>query len=60
MIDMTERVRAREIHYPSAGMLRLSHRVQSLRPSSTLAVDARFKAMKAQGLNVIGFGVLSG
>ncbi len=37
-------------------MFRLSNRVQSLRPSSTLAVDARCKAMRAAGVDVIGFG----
>ncbi len=34
----------------------LSQRVQQLKPSSTLAVSARVKELKAQGLDVIGFG----
>ncbi|HEY3346095.1 MAG TPA: pyridoxal phosphate-dependent aminotransferase [Nitrospirota bacterium] len=34
----------------------LAKRVQSIKPSPTLAVDAKAKAMKAQGIDVIGFG----
>ena len=34
----------------------VSHRCQNIAPSLTLAIDARAKEMKAQGLNVIGFG----
>ena len=37
--------------------IRLSERVQRLKPSATLAVTARVRAMKAEGRNVIGFGV---
>jgi aspartate aminotransferase len=40
--------------YPSA--MRLSNRVTALKPSATLAVDAKVKAMKAAGVDVIGFG----
>ncbi len=36
--------------------MRLSDRVNALKPSSTLAVDAKVKALKAQGIEVIGFG----
>jgi len=36
--------------------MRLSDRVNALKPSSTLAVDAKVKALKAQGVEVIGFG----
>ncbi len=36
--------------------MRLSDRVNSLKPSSTLAVDARVKTLKAQDVDVIGFG----
>src|SRR5688572_22909865 len=36
--------------------MRLSDRVNSLKPSATLAVDARVKALKAQGVDIIGFG----
>jgi len=36
--------------------MRLSARVNALKPSSTLAVDAKVKALKAQGIEVIGFG----
>ena len=39
-----------------AASLALSDRVRSLKPSSTLAVDARCKAMRAAGVDVIGFG----
>ncbi len=37
-------------------MLRLSDRVNRLKPSCTLAVDARCKSMRAQGIDVIAFG----
>lgn len=33
-----------------------SERVQTLTPSLTLSIDAKAKAMKAEGLDVIGFG----
>lgn len=35
----------------------LSERAQRIKPSPTLAVDAKAKAMKAQGLDIINFGV---
>jgi aspartate/methionine/tyrosine aminotransferase len=35
---------------------RVSHRLAAIAPSATLAVDAKAKALKAQGENVIGFG----
>jgi aspartate/methionine/tyrosine aminotransferase len=35
---------------------RVSHRLASIAPSATLAVDAKAKALKAAGENVIGFG----
>ncbi len=44
---------------PSAirrGLPRLSRRVASVSPSATLAIDAKAKAMKSQGLDVVGFG----
>lgn len=34
----------------------LSKRVQSIKPSPTLAIDAKAKALKAQGIDVISFG----
>ncbi len=34
----------------------ISNRAKNIEPSPTLAVDAKAKAMKNQGLNVIGFG----
>jgi aspartate aminotransferase len=34
----------------------LSHRVRSLRPSPTLAINAKAKSMQAQGIHVISFG----
>ena len=37
-------------------MNRTSHRLSSIQPSATLAVDGKAKAMKAAGENVIGFG----
>jgi len=35
----------------------LSHRVQNIKPSPTLAITARAKALKAAGKDIIGFGV---
>jgi aspartate aminotransferase len=35
---------------------RLSHRAAALSPSLTLAIDAKAKQMKADGLDVVGFG----
>ena len=49
-VGLRDRVAAALPHYPSAAMLRISDRVRSLRPSSTLAVDARFKAMRASSV----------
>lgn len=37
--------------------IKLSHRVQSVKPSPTLAVSARAAAMRAAGADVIGLGV---
>lgn len=37
-------------------MNRISSRISQITPSATLAVDAKAKAMKAAGENVIGFG----
>lgn len=34
----------------------LAERVKGIKPSPTLAVDARAKAMKAEGIDVVGFG----
>lgn len=36
--------------------LRLSDRVNAIKPSATLAVSARVRELKAQGVDVIGFG----
>jgi aspartate/methionine/tyrosine aminotransferase len=35
---------------------RVSHRIAGIKPSATLAVDAKAKALKAEGRPVIGFG----
>ncbi len=35
---------------------KISRRAASLSPSLTLAIDSKAKAMKAQGLDVVGFG----
>jgi aspartate/methionine/tyrosine aminotransferase len=40
----------------NAAARRVSERLGALQPSATLAVDARAKALKAAGENVIGFG----
>ncbi len=37
-------------------IIKVSKRAQSVPPSATLAVTARAKELKAQGINVIGFG----
>ena len=34
----------------------LSDRINTVAPSATLAVDSKAKAMKAAGLDVVGFG----
>ena len=34
----------------------LSDRAQSLKPSATLAIAAKEKALRAQGLDIVGFG----
>ncbi|MCX7715352.1 MAG: pyridoxal phosphate-dependent aminotransferase [Clostridia bacterium] len=34
----------------------ISNKAQCISPSATLAIDAKFKAMKAQGMDVVGFG----
>lgn len=36
--------------------MKLADRVQNLKPSATLAITAKAKALKAQGIDVIGFG----
>lgn len=36
--------------------MKLSDRVNSLKPSATLAVDAKFKSLRSAGVDVIGFG----
>ncbi|HZV47305.1 MAG TPA: pyridoxal phosphate-dependent aminotransferase, partial [Thermodesulfovibrionales bacterium] len=35
----------------------LSHRAQKIKPSPTLAMDAKAKAMKADGVDIVNFGV---
>lgn len=37
--------------------MRLADRVQKIQPSATLAIAAKARAMKAQGIDVVGFGV---
>src|SRR5438270_12360393 len=39
-----------------AGMARISRRVAAVTESATLAIDAKAKALKAAGHDVIGFG----
>lgn len=36
--------------------LKLSEKAQAVKPSSTLAITAKAKAMKAEGIDVVGFG----
>ena len=35
----------------------LSHRAGKIKPSQTLAIDAKAKAMKAKGIDIVNFGV---
>ena len=37
-------------------MLQISRRAAQIAPSATLAIDARAKALKAEGKDVVGFG----
>ena len=37
-------------------MQKLSDRITSVKPSATLAITAKIKALRAQGIDVIGFG----
>ena len=37
--------------------MQLARRVKEIKPSPTLAMAAKAKAMKAQGIDVVGFGV---
>ena len=37
-------------------MTQVSNKAGNVSPSSTLSIDAKFKAMKAQGIDVVGFG----
>lgn len=37
-------------------MIQLTARIQRIKPSPTLAIDTKAKAMKAEGIDVIGFG----
>jgi len=34
----------------------ISNKLQSISPSPTLAIDSKFKSMKAEGIDVVGFG----
>lgn len=36
--------------------MHISEKISSIAPSATLAIDAKFKAMKAEGIDVVGFG----
>ncbi len=36
--------------------MKVSERIAGIAPSATLAIDSKYKAMKAEGLDVIGFG----
>ena len=40
-----------------AEKLKLARRIREVQPSATLAVDAKAKALQAEGLDIIGFGV---
>ena len=36
--------------------MQFSKKFESIAPSPTLAIDSKFKEMKAKGLDVVGFG----
>ena len=36
--------------------MNLSKKIMSISPSPTLAIDSKFKEMKANGVDVVGFG----
>lgn len=40
-----------------AASIKLARRIREVQPSATLAVDAKSKALQAQGVDVVGFGV---
>jgi aspartate aminotransferase len=40
-----------------AGSFKLARRIKEVQPSATLAVDAKAKALQAQGKDIIGYGV---
>ena len=40
-----------------AAKVKLARRICEVQPSATLAVDAKAKALQAQGLDIVGFGV---
>jgi len=41
---------------PERAMLTLSSRVQEIKPSPTLAIDAKAKALQSEGVDVVNFG----
>ncbi|MDA8291913.1 MAG: pyridoxal phosphate-dependent aminotransferase [Actinomycetota bacterium] len=45
-----------DIAVPEASRSRISRRVSAVAPSATLAIDAKAKALKAEGVDVVGFG----
>ncbi len=36
--------------------MHISNKISGIAPSATLAIDSKFKAMKAEGIDVVGFG----
>ena len=58
MAPMAQQTETRSGAEGGAGMTgnRISARIAAVSPSATLAVDAKAKALQAQGENVIGFG----
>jgi aspartate aminotransferase len=44
------------IERPGGATRRLSRRIAAVSPSATLAIDAKAKALKAAGVDVVGFG----
>ena len=36
--------------------MHISEKISQIAPSATLAIDSKFKAMKAEGIDVVGFG----
>ena len=48
--------RIKKFYSKIGGLIMLSNKARTISPSPTLAIDAKFKQMKANGEDVVGFG----